>query len=661
MPRCGICGLGLLPNGKTCSAISDCQSDWCVGTATAGCQGTCERKAADGETCPYNLFTGGDDKACESGKCLVLLAIDPTKRVEYCQPRGGSTQGMRCTEDKDCALSSGPSGLWCKGGGATSLGECAECPSYCSPEQGCNACNNDENRMQCGRSSGGEKVVCAASVIGEKFTNLFDCLFDDLIGCGINLAKEVASCIAFLGGDGGENCDIRFGEPCLDSKEDFPLGNRRKLSPPQVTNSSGVINGAAPPDEGAMITSFVVPFSDPNQDEHNRQLAENDVTAQGEATVASELRFVVNPVTLIAKVEFEATITTEAQLSLNVVAGKKYSPKPKKLGPIKRIFRKVIFVKALIIILEFEVQPHLYFEAEIDVAATSTVKISSAAKVNLQIEIDANDKSFTPTFTQTLEERNLELESAASVSFRSIARIGPQFIFKVNKVPAKVDVMLALHLNAEAAVLASQPSSGPCATGTVSGSLGVDVRFQVDFNIPDPRQVAYEICLEAMGIAEQLANAKVKGKAANCLLEGFGQDKVSPPDVCGQLRADSDAFLPQSSRCESTSSSVGAELLSLLSGDWKHYPLYQLKTKLNYCLGEAVTTESSSDMSLSACRDDQGHFKRGQGGKTWTSQPPSPSSPGAAVEADDGGMNIALLGGIVGGAAGTAACWKRPI
>jgi len=34
------------------------------------------------------------------------------------------------------------------------------------------------------------------------------------------------------------------------------------------------------------------------------------------------------------------------------------------------------------------------------------------------------------------------------------------------------------------------------------------------------------------------------------------------------------------------------------------------------------------------------------------SQPLSPSSPGAAVEADDGGMNIALLGGIVGGAAG---------
>ena len=60
VPRCGICGPGLLPNGNTCSTDSDCESGCCDGDVTVSCRGTCKRKAYDGETFPYNFVSGGD-------------------------------------------------------------------------------------------------------------------------------------------------------------------------------------------------------------------------------------------------------------------------------------------------------------------------------------------------------------------------------------------------------------------------------------------------------------------------------------------------------------------------------------------------------------------------------------------------------------------------
>jgi len=338
--------------------------------------------------------------------------------------------------------------------------------------------------------------------------------------------------------------------------------------------------------------------------------------------VEGSLRFVVNPVTMKSTIDYKATIVTNAQLSLDLVKGKSYSVTKYLTQTPKQIFRKIIVVKALIIILELEVQPYFYFEANLDVESKSTLKISSRAEVQMNLEINADDKFFSPTFNTRIIEDDVELESAASVSFRSIARIGPQFVFKVNKVPVKVDVMLALHLNAEAAVFASGVLSNVCASGSVGGSFGIDIRARVDFSsLMDPKAAAYEVCLEAMALALAFTGPYVD--TANCFLEAFGEDPITPPDVCGKLRPEAETFLPKNSQCDRR---AGEPFDVPLKGDWKHFPFYQLATKLNHCFGmEDDGIENPSDLSVSACRDDPKHFKPGPSGGPDVCRPTTPA------------------------------------
>ena len=100
----------------------------------------------------------------------------------YCQPYDsspyqthGSTDGMMCTQDEDCALTYDSAGYWCEGGGALQIGTCEACPAGCPIGGGCNACNNDASVMECGRSDTLEKFTCAASVAAAAFTDFFSC------------------------------------------------------------------------------------------------------------------------------------------------------------------------------------------------------------------------------------------------------------------------------------------------------------------------------------------------------------------------------------------------------------------------------------------------------------------------------------------------------
>ena len=132
---CGVCG-PKVPAGKKCSENSDCESGWCDGEFTVGCNGTCKDKIDDNKQCPQRSVTNdGFDEACKSGECMELLKMYPWMTTAYCRPPGGFLAPAGCTQDADC--SSAGRGHWCNGGAYNKLGKCEMCPAKCS--NGCHA------------------------------------------------------------------------------------------------------------------------------------------------------------------------------------------------------------------------------------------------------------------------------------------------------------------------------------------------------------------------------------------------------------------------------------------------------------------------------------------------------------------------------------------
>ena len=132
---CGVCG-PKVPAGKKCSENSDCESGWCDGELTVGCNGTCKEKIDDNKECPQQPVTNdGLDEACKSGECMELLKAYPWMTTAYCRPPEGFLAPAGCTQDADC--SSAGRGHWCNGGAYNKLGKCEMCPAKCS--NGCHA------------------------------------------------------------------------------------------------------------------------------------------------------------------------------------------------------------------------------------------------------------------------------------------------------------------------------------------------------------------------------------------------------------------------------------------------------------------------------------------------------------------------------------------
>ena len=85
--------LGYDCDGGKCSDNNECESGWCDGEVTMGCQGICKEKIDDNKECPRRSVIGdGFDESCKSGECLSLLQFYPQKTESYCRPTGNQNE-----------------------------------------------------------------------------------------------------------------------------------------------------------------------------------------------------------------------------------------------------------------------------------------------------------------------------------------------------------------------------------------------------------------------------------------------------------------------------------------------------------------------------------------------------------------------------------------
>ena len=194
---CSYCGRKLRDNFP-CSENADCQSGWCHGVVTIGCNGRCKSKTADYGQCPLNIHGSGDNNNCKSGRCEKVSASRA-----LCAPKNGFRVGTDCNEDTDCDKTKS---LWCKGGSFYSSGKCTECPAKCP--DGCNALFNQAGNMKCGRMTTFDHAVEFAKKIGKPLVDFIDCLSPSgqAVDCAKDTAKGFASCL-----DPTTPCKIKLG------------------------------------------------------------------------------------------------------------------------------------------------------------------------------------------------------------------------------------------------------------------------------------------------------------------------------------------------------------------------------------------------------------------------------------------------------------------
>lgn len=547
--RCGICGPDhIVPIGGACSDDSMCLvGGFCEGANLLPCSGVCKKLLPDDSVCPYGPF-GGDHSACSSGKCLTLVNGSLfNARVAYCQRASGSASGQACGSDDHCSLSPG-AGLFCQGESPFALGKCAPCPSTCSAGQGCYQCTGSV--MKCGRPSLLGKAVsldtlsCVFSQVSKITSNYAKCVANDLLLCGADFASQVSTCGA------GGSCDLSFGYPtCL--KFDRTL----QYVPP-----------AAP----------AFPTGTP-------------VEIKGSASVAGGLALKVNPSTGTVAVSVTGTSKIAAAIGLKGgVPGEKYSVgKDKQYGVPVRVFDFMMFVGLIPLSVSFDIEPLVELDVTPEALMDASLQLKQDFPFDVSFMLDISNLTMVPTVSPvkpTAFVLTPELKAPLKALINSY--VGLRFKVQVNKVPVQVDLAPAVQGRFD---LSLPAKPGDCIPGSASLTLSIGWRTSVTFKFPNPAQLAFEACMEAVSKGASLLQVS---KVLTCGIDAVGLPLTATVDdvtnkmkgVCTNIKTEMDNGLVtiKKSACQLSSLAVTAFDMGLmgLSGGWQPFPVNQTDVTL---------------------------------------------------------------------------------
>ena len=608
-----------------CAAGLHCRSpDSTLAGSTAFCTGACHQKIADGQVCDSTLLVGGQDDTCKSGKCLVLLAH--SKNVRYCQPKDpasvfgyGSTETQKCTQDKDCALGVG-SGLWCKGGSASSIGKCQKCPEQCPAGGGCSACDNDPSKMKCGRTTTAEMLNCAADVAKatlEKFAKCLGSVASDFVDCAEWLVGVVNDCEK-----GAEHCEFWIGNAEDCPLADLKLAYEKQFSIPERKRRSTNATAHALKQPKAISHATTMSFGGDNnvfnvvnavangsrQDEPDvnmkrKQRRANqppmELTASGGVTVESQTLFKVNPLKQTASVGFTlAKLNVNAMLKISTTTGERATNKEILLGTRKRVFKKffmVGYVPVFILIdvqavVSYELSGGAEFNGEVEVTAGLTnLRANVSLDIpNLQINAKVNEVVNTePAMSTTV---TVTPQAGALGTLDMTARIGARWTFSVNAVPIRLDTMFGVSMSG---VLAADVNGGwnagshdqveaeGCVNGTITFDAGIDTRLGVDFAAIDAEAIAHATCMAGAAVLDDSP-----GKAlANCVA---GLADVTLPevaDLCKHLDPGTSPDQGGPAGDDAVTFCDGAKSVAkaLVAGEWVRMPVLASSMQLEFC------------------------------------------------------------------------------
>jgi len=407
--------------------------------------GNCKERSDDNKPCAQYPWPSRDgvDGSCKSGNCVALLRISPTDNVAYCRPANGFGQGVPCTEDSDC--SNEGSGLWCRGGGAMALGTCERCLDIYNCQGGCHACNNDESKMECGRSKDIEKVECAAEIFAEAAVDLIECLTGFPVEC------------------------VTEGE-CLNARTSFEFEEKHQRSSSNATGGKGSGMGGNPKIKGNM-------------------------------QVDSTLNLSGNPGDWKYNAAFGATFEYNLELTLSEAIFDENTDKEQPLAKKRKVTQKVFILNGVPVLVELEVQPFLWFSKTKKEEFETTIKISGVIEGKLDLELDIDDATLSADGQWNAKDHVIESITQYSQSFGAVARAGPRFTISVNKVPMEIDV--AARYGAEINAVASNGASidqelvvkdRDCLSGSVKLNTGLDIRTGLGITLSNPFELAQFAC-----------------------------------------------------------------------------------------------------------------------------------------------------------------------
>jgi len=503
---CGYCGRKLRDT-LPCSENADCQSGWCNGVVTVGCNGKCKSKTADYGSCPLNIHGSGDNNNCKSGRCEKVSASKA-----LCAPKNGFRVGTACNEDTDCDKTKS---LWCKGGSFYSSGVCTQCPSKCP--DGCNALFNSMGNMKCGRMTTFDHAVDFAKKIAKPIVDFIDCLTPKAVACGKDALKGFASCL-----DPTTPCVVKLG-----GKGSACLAFTNPGLSYNYKNGPFSLHGSVKPIGGMSI--------------------EADVT---DGKIKLQL---YGRVSVKAEAAFEASLSTKykykKKLYLSHCIGKKCSicktPTSKAMCRPMVLFAKAFVLGVVPVILELKIQAVAEVSIEIDAAGSFKAGLSyeNDAVVSIEKAIATFDPvkgvkldvGFANNFNKQIQKT---FSVQAGVGIKGVIRIGAEITAAVNGIP--ISILPAARLVAEGKV---ETTNSGCLTGSFSAGIGLDAGITLGFSVPNPAPLMGAVCRALVETTCNIPHVKI----ANCAVKvAFKADPCKEAGgLCGQLEGEIAKLVPE--------------------------------------------------------------------------------------------------------------------
>lgn len=523
-----------------------------------------------------------------------------------CHEWPGFPDGTVCTEDSDCATNS-----WCKGGGVTSIGNCAPCPAHCGTggnPSGCRACDNDESKMVCGRATTADKLTCAAEVAVKKLEAFLECMGLGAAGCAEHAISTVSDC---LDGD----CDVTVGWPGCNGEGMTPIGevafsktvgtllqtndtksHKVDVATRKVTeaNVSGTNEHSGEVFELPVMATLELAHA---ESDPSLELIESNTSASqawqcsrgrgveaglsGEIVISGGVSVTLNPrsgsVTASVKTQLDSTAT------LSITAnGHSSCSRARDLATPKRLFSRVFMVGPIPVDVALEVAPREWIDVSTEGTFSATLEAKKTTTLEVQFSFNLNNPDESLRVTPKWTDSPLSITPAITgqVDLSYTHRVGPRFTLKVNAVPLSWDA--AVKVQADAALYATADTSGACMSGNFVASAGLDILPGVQFPGFSPGDAAYSACMAAVEAAK--LNPKVK--AADCLVEGLTGHSLS--DACDAMKAEADNALG--------TAQVPAVKLGL---DWLTEPIASINFGAGFC--EGSTPQQTLMLTSSVC------------------------------------------------------------
>lgn len=243
-----------------------------------------------------------------------------------------------------------------------------------------------------------------------------------------------------------------------------------------------------------------------------------------------------------------ATFTLTAEGSAEYAAEKPLAPK-------KNIFRRVIMAGPVPILIEVDVQPMFWLDANVEAEGKLEVVLNAIFTAEFEVDFDVKDLEFRVNGDVSAVAHPPTFSAEGELAMSSFGRLGVRFSFSVYTYSIYADVALSVgaSLNLKAT------SDGGCIDGSFGSSFSLDTRLSFENPLEAIESALHDACMAAM---DMLGPAL---PALECLVGST----INTEELCEKLKFDIiDVFGPKDECGAAIAGLISDGVSKLLTGDW---------------------------------------------------------------------------------------------